>query len=131
MSGSMQAPRCSRRIWPAFAESPGKGRVHRDRSLSRQGRGGWVRRRLGRAGEEEATTMKGSMGIDHITLCVKNLAAAEYLFTKILGFDVIWSARDVGGEHSSMDTDRKSTRLNSSHTVISYAVFCLKKKKNK
>src|SRR5437588_5806635 len=27
--------------------------------------------------------------------------------------------------------DRKSTRLNSSHTVISYAVFCLKKKKTK
>src|SRR5947207_6997789 len=27
--------------------------------------------------------------------------------------------------------DRKSTRLNSSHTVISYAVFCLKKKKEK
>src|SRR5260221_528182 len=27
------------------------------------------------------------------------------------------------------DGDRKSTRLNSSHTVISYAVFCLKKKK--
>src|SRR5260221_3627573 len=26
--------------------------------------------------------------------------------------------------------DRKSTRLNSSHTVISYAVFCLKEKKN-
>src|SRR5579875_1003618 len=30
----------------------------------------------------------------------------------------------------SSSTDRKSTRLNSSHTVISYAVFCLKKKKN-
>src|SRR2546426_4630660 len=28
-------------------------------------------------------------------------------------------------------TDRKSTRLNSSHLVISYAVFCLKKKKNR
>src|SRR5260221_455979 len=27
--------------------------------------------------------------------------------------------------------DRKSTRLNSSHTVISYAVFCLKKKKHR
>src|SRR5688500_19474283 len=27
------------------------------------------------------------------------------------------------------DVDRKSTRLNSSHLVISYAVFCLKKKK--
>src|SRR5438034_8635136 len=32
--------------------------------------------------------------------------------------------RDVRG----VDLDRKSTRLNSSHTVISYAVFCLKKK---
>src|SRR5438034_7105079 len=30
----------------------------------------------------------------------------------------------------SQKTDRKSTRLNSSHTVISYAVFCLKKKKS-
>src|SRR5438132_7874259 len=30
-----------------------------------------------------------------------------------------------------MKLDRKSTRLNSSHTVISYAVFCLKKKKKK
>src|SRR5688572_32469406 len=29
------------------------------------------------------------------------------------------------------DQDRKSTRLNSSHSQISYAVFCLKKKKNK
>src|SRR3712207_8559727 len=29
------------------------------------------------------------------------------------------------------DIDRKSTRLNSSHANISYAVFCLKKKKNK
>src|SRR5260221_1120586 len=28
-----------------------------------------------------------------------------------------------------LPVDRKSTRLNSSHTVISYAVFCLKKKK--
>src|SRR5256885_4006496 len=30
---------------------------------------------------------------------------------------------------SMVDRDRKSTRLNSSHLVISYAVFCLKKKK--
>src|SRR2546426_6676351 len=29
-----------------------------------------------------------------------------------------------------LHADRKSTRLNSSHLVISYAVFCLKKKKN-
>ncbi len=48
--------------------------------------------------------MKERMGFDHVTLCVENLDAAEYLFTKILGFEVIWSARDVGSEKSSMDT---------------------------
>src|SRR5439155_27337403 len=31
--------------------------------------------------------------------------------------------------HGDTSTDRKSTRLNSSHVAISYAVFCLKKKK--
>src|SRR5690554_7362584 len=34
-------------------------------------------------------------------------------------------AADLGASHA---TDRKSTRLNSSHVRISYAVFCLKKK---
>src|SRR2546421_3633508 len=33
--------------------------------------------------------------------------------------------------HISLSGDRKSTRLNSSHDQISYAVFCLKKKKKK
>src|SRR5947208_12793644 len=32
---------------------------------------------------------------------------------------------------SDSSADRKSTRLNSSHQIISYAVFCLKKKKKK
>src|SRR2546430_12071490 len=38
-----------------------------------------------------------------------------------------------GGVRQRADVfrDRKSTRLNSSHSQISYAVFCLKKKKNK
>src|SRR5256885_12633578 len=36
-----------------------------------------------------------------------------------------------GRIRQSASRDRKSTRLNSSHLVISYAVFCLKKKKNK
>src|SRR2546422_4566052 len=34
------------------------------------------------------------------------------------------------GESQGIPGDRKSTRLNSSHGYISYAVFCLKKKKN-
>src|SRR5258705_7978947 len=37
----------------------------------------------------------------------------------------------VSGLKKLLKVDRKSTRLNSSHTVISYAVFCLKKKKRK
>src|SRR3712207_9252066 len=36
----------------------------------------------------------------------------------------------VGVAASRAERDRKSTRLNSSHANISYAVFCLKKKKN-
>src|SRR2546426_2828253 len=35
----------------------------------------------------------------------------------------------LGEPHGGRWRDRKSTRLNSSHLVISYAVFCLKKKK--
>src|SRR3712207_7685536 len=35
----------------------------------------------------------------------------------------------LDGQTSAMTEDRKSTRLNSSHANISYAVFCLKKKK--
>src|SRR2546426_8117267 len=38
-------------------------------------------------------------------------------------------ARVVEAQHEGVRRDRKSTRLNSSHLVISYAVFCLKKKK--
>src|SRR2546430_7270422 len=39
-----------------------------------------------------------------------------------------WPTSAVSG---SVNVDRKSTRLNSSHSQISYAVFCLKKKKKK
>src|SRR5215204_2048453 len=43
--------------------------------------------------------------------------------------DVYVFTGDVPGWWTVDERDRKSTRLNSSHTVISYAVFCLKKKK--
>src|SRR2546421_3068485 len=58
--------------------------------------------------------------------------------------DAVEGARDLGPEADEPPTpsgaadsidpaeeDRKSTRLNSSHDQISYAVFCLKKKQNK
>src|SRR3712207_7421040 len=43
--------------------------------------------------------------------------------------DRVALGRDDGGADPRADQDRKSTRLNSSHANISYAVFCLKKKK--
>src|SRR5947209_19952201 len=39
--------------------------------------------------------------------------------------------RNIPSPMGLMQLDRKSTRLNSSHANISYAVFCLKKKKNR
>src|SRR5206468_12460361 len=51
------------------------------------------------------------------------------------GDTVIMETRDafdgqITPTSTAADADRKSTRLNSSHDQISYAVFCLKKKKN-
>src|SRR3712207_7442900 len=41
------------------------------------------------------------------------------------------NTQEDGGVIADQPTDRKSTRLNSSHANISYAVFCLKKKKTR
>src|SRR3712207_7146604 len=49
---------------------------------------------------------------------------------KQLGVDGLGLADDLA-QRCTGDLDRKSTRLNSSHANISYAVFCLKKKKTK
>src|SRR5436189_1403812 len=57
-------------------------------------------------------------------------------YTTLFRSDPGRSTRGIGRRHRrlrrpSRDRDRKSTRLNSSHRCISYAVFCLKKKKKK
>src|SRR5437588_3129373 len=53
----------------------------------------------------------------------------------VLQGEHLWEQQEglenLGVEEHIEGADRKSTRLNSSHTVISYAVFCLKKKKKK
>src|SRR5256885_8657498 len=59
------------------------------------------------------------------------LFRSDEYWTKSM-FDGFVAARDRGTNLAFMGAntaDRKSTRLNSSHLVISYAVFCLKKKK--
>src|SRR5207244_11265034 len=43
---------------------------------------------------------------------------------------VVFDSDTVAPVKKDVIQDRKSTRLNSSHQIISYAVFCLKKKKN-
>src|SRR5690349_23318361 len=49
----------------------------------------------------------------------------------IIGTRLLYSPIKPHPKGNTINTDRKSTRLNSSHVEISYAVFCLKKKKKK
>src|SRR5256885_12438117 len=75
---------------------------------------------------------------DHIVHAVHDLDAVGDAYAR-LGFTVGARNRHPWGTHNrivqfpgvfiELLADRKSTRLNSSHLVISYAVFCLKKQK--
>src|SRR5438309_12047010 len=62
------------------------------------------------------------------------LLAANFvclLSSVLCGLGAYVLARRIGLSVAAAEKDRKSTRLNSSHSSISYAVFCLKKKKRK
>src|SRR5690606_41211346 len=77
----------------------------------------------------------GELVIVHGTTVATNAAlerkGARTLFITNEGLeDVLLIGRQARAELYNL-TDRKSTRLNSSHVKISYAVFCLKKKKIK
>src|SRR3712207_6102799 len=75
----------------------------------------------------------GLMYVDH---CVGNVELGRMnewvgFYERVMGFKnlVSFDDKDISTEYSAlMSKDRKSTRLNSSHANISYAVFCLKKK---
>src|SRR5687768_17783373 len=78
--------------------------------------------------------------LDHPNVCtiyeVGDLDARPYIVMQYIEgetlFDRLRDSRLTLTECLDIGTgDRKSTRLNSSHGYISYAVFCLKKKKNK
>src|SRR6266446_7287617 len=79
-----------------------------------------------------------AFGIDRID---DSVSAADHHSSGVAGRDLFHTGSDQrssGPEqrhglalHVGSHQDRKSTRLNSSHLVISYAVFCLKKKKKK
>src|SRR5258708_26813422 len=71
-----------------------------------------------------------------ITVDVKLQVGTVSETVKVLDTPVViqfnTSGMDLTIDNGSIEDfqDRKSTRLNSSHQIISYAVFCLKKKKN-
>src|SRR2546422_4680949 len=92
--------------------------------------------------------------LDHLALVVRDMDATCAFYRQVLGIEVetfgrgrialrlgrqkinLEHARALASDqptpgpgHLCFVTDRKSTRLNSSHGYISYAVFCLKKKK--
>src|SRR3712207_7636062 len=62
------------------------------------------------------------MGLDFAVIVVNNAASGYVKALQHLMYG-------PGAYHASDLADRKSTRLNSSHANISYAVFCLKKKR--
>src|SRR3712207_8398816 len=82
------------------------------------------------------TTLFRSMAFAHVDDSVARLSieAEKHLLPAPLRPErrsaAAVGARDMGLRYVGQSEDRKSTRLNSSHANISYAVFCLKKKKN-
>src|SRR5258708_9338573 len=64
-------------------------------------------------------------------LPTKNLSRASRICSGVLEYraPVKPYCESLARASASSKSDRKSTRLNSSHQIISYAVFCLKKKK--
>src|SRR5436190_16133600 len=61
----------------------------------------------------------------------KRLMPVEGVIPHVQGIEMYGNSIPAGTVGGNRIADRKSTRLNSSHTVISYAVFCLKKKNKK
>src|SRR5688572_9015549 len=74
---------------------------------------------------------RDALGVPTITGATREdvARALGFLHAQDRFFQMDLQRRQPAGELSGLD--RKSTRLNSSHSQISYAVFCLKKKKRK
>src|SRR2546430_8486141 len=71
------------------------------------------------------------IAVDHTApgVNLENAGAAPFLYFTYKDHSRTFS--EIGLWNGDSARDRKSTRLNSSHSQISYAVFCLKKKKKK
>src|SRR2546427_7692984 len=74
------------------------------------------------------TLFRSDAGFNPQTMPIASLTTSEAEIAQ-MGADVAAGHFTAATYFQSIDSDRKSTRLNSSHSQISYAVFCLKKKK--
>src|SRR2546427_3812136 len=82
-----------------------------------------IRKNLAALGIESGCRLMTSPVLDALDRLDEERAAFDFVF-----LDPPYA--EVREYHHALRQDRKSTRLNSSHSQISYAVFCLKKKKN-
>src|SRR2546429_7014074 len=67
----------------------------------------------------------------HVTMTIPDVKGV--VTVQMAAWNALYQIRDFSAHVQQLEAfagDRKSTRLNSSHGYISYAVFCLKKKKN-
>src|SRR2546427_13191733 len=75
-------------------------------------------------------SLHDALPISQVTVFNLSRERLEALDTLYQGRVTTMAPHPVWIEQAVLEADRKSTRLNSSHSQISYAVFCLKKKKN-
>src|SRR5205814_7659013 len=95
------------------------------------------RARLNDAGDRESCTTQFSVVDRQGSLCAVTQTNLSIFGSRVvspatgvlLNNGIMWFDPEPGKANSLRPADRKSTRLNSSHLGISYAVFCLKKKK--
>src|SRR5258708_27803907 len=86
-------------------------------------------RQLGRGPVGGKLDLEDGRTQDFETLRQRLAVEAERLAIVFALVEGLVGIRVMGAPDAANPEDRKSTRLNSSHQIISYAVFCLKKKK--
>src|SRR5258708_17193768 len=74
------------------------------------------------------TVADGAAALEELTRAQFDLVLLDVMMPHLNGFEVCEKIKNNPDTYLIF-SDRKSTRLNSSHQIISYAVFCLKKKK--
>src|SRR5947208_10161820 len=121
--------------WKKFSKpAHGKSMLRRSRMLETEDyapqRAEMVEKQLRRRGIEDPSVLAAMLAVPRHEFVPQELRTKAYddMPLPIGGGQTISQPYIVAAMTSALRLDRKSTRLNSSHQIISYAVFCLKKK---